>query len=138
MFWQILPSILFMFDITSWTSILNKTVLKDTEILLPSLGLIKHIHDMINLLYYGHWTDKQKYIPFISVTHKKLKSCRNKMATWAQEVYDVHEASSLYKKTCWWSSYICIYNIYRGDGGSPPASQKFANSPLPARKNPLS
>ena len=34
--------------------IFNETVSKDTEILLPSLGLIKHIYDMINLLYYRH------------------------------------------------------------------------------------
>ena len=43
--------------ITSWTSMFNETV---WEILLPSLGLIKH--DVINLLYYEHWTDKQIYI----------------------------------------------------------------------------
>ena len=65
----------------------NETVSKDTEILLP--------YDMINLLYYRHWTDKQKYIPYISVTYKVLKSCRSKMATWAHDVYDLHEASSL-------------------------------------------
>ena len=86
--------------ITSWTSMFTETVSKDTEILLP--------YDMINLLYYRHWTDKQKYIPYISVTYKVLKSCRSKMATWAHDVYDVHEASSLYK-TCWWSSFIYIY-----------------------------
>ena len=46
----------FLFDITSGTSMFNETVSKDTEIeiLVPSLGLIKHVHDMINLLYYGH------------------------------------------------------------------------------------
>ena len=43
-----------MFDITSGTSMFNETVSKDTEILVHSFGLIKHVHDMINLLYYGH------------------------------------------------------------------------------------
>ena len=61
---------------------------------------------MINLLYHGHWTDDRKYIPYISVTHKVLKSCRIKAATWG---HDVYEAFSLYKKTCRWNvSYICI------------------------------
>ena len=76
----------------------NETFSKDAEILLPSLGLIKHIHDMINLLYYVHRTEKRKYIPYISVTHKVLKSCKSKMATLAHDVCDVHGASSLYKK----------------------------------------
>ena len=105
----------FMFDITSWTSMLNETVSKDTEILLPSLGLIKHIHDIISLLYYGHWTDKQKYIPYISVTQKVLKSCRSKMATLAYDVCDVHGASSLYIQTCPVGKvlfYMYMYNIY--------------------------
>ena len=44
----------FMFDITSVTSMFNETVSKDTEIPVPSLSLIKHVHDMIDLLYYGH------------------------------------------------------------------------------------
>ena len=76
----------------------NETFSKDAEILLPSLGLIKHIHDMINLLYYVHRTEKRKYIPYISVTHKVLKSCKSKMATLAHDVCDVHGASLLYKK----------------------------------------
>ena len=71
------------------------------------LGLIKHVHDMINLFYYEHWTDKLKYIPYISVTHKVLKSSRSKMATLAH-VCDVHGASSLYIKTCWESKYVCV------------------------------
>ena len=140
MFWQILPSILLYvwflegFDllkiyipyvyiciylyiphnefITSWTSMFNETVSKDTEILLPSLGLIKYIHGMIHLLYCRHWTDKRKYIPYISVTHKVLKSCRSKMATWANDVYDVHETSSSHKETCRRSSFIYVYVWY--------------------------
>ena len=53
----------------------------------------------------------RKYIPYISVTHKVHKSCRCKMVTWAHDVYDVHKA------------YIYIYRE-RGDGVSPPTSQK--------------
>ena len=44
---------------------------------------------MINLFYYEHWTDKWKYIPDISETHRVL---RCKMATLAH-VCDVHGAS---------------------------------------------
>ena len=73
------------------------------EILLPSLGLIKHIHDVsMN----KHWADKRKYIPYISVAHKALKSRRSKMAIWAHDVCDVHGASSLYIKICCQSSFI--------------------------------
>ena len=75
------------------------------EIILPSLGLIKHVHDVINLLYYEHWTDKRRYIPYISVAHKVLKSCRSKMANF---VCDVHGAPSLYLKNCWQSSFIYV------------------------------
>ena len=35
----------------------------------------------------------QKYIPYIYVTHKLLKSCRSKMATLEHDVCDVHRAS---------------------------------------------
>ena len=63
------------------------------EIPLPSIGLIKHLHDVINLLYYEHWTDKWKYTPYISETRKVLKSCRSKMATWTHDVCDVHGRS---------------------------------------------
>ena len=58
------------------------------EILLPSLGLIKHVHGVINVLYYEHWTDKWNYIPCISVKHKVLKSCRSMMATWGHDVWE--------------------------------------------------
>ena len=34
------------------------------------------------------------------------------MAIWPHDVYDVHEASSLYKKTCWQSSFIYVYVQY--------------------------
>ena len=140
MFWQILPSILLYvwflegFDllkiyipyvyiciylyiphnefITSWTSMFNETVSKDTEILLPSLGLIKYIHGMIHLLYCRHWTDKRKYIPYISVTHKVVKSCGSNMTTCYMMyiMYDVHKASSLYKRTCRQSFFM--YNFF--------------------------
>ena len=44
--------------------------------------------------------DKLKYTPYISVTHKVLKS-RSEMATLAYDVCDVHGVSLLYIKTCW-------------------------------------
>ena len=91
--------------IMSWTTILNDTVSKDKEILLPSLGLIRNIHGMINLWYEGHWTDKWKYIPYITVRHKVLNSWRGKMVTWGHDAYDVREASSFYKKTCWYKKF---------------------------------
>ena len=71
------------------------------EILLPSLGLIKHVHDVIYVSYHKHWIDKWKYIPYIYVTHKVFKSCKSKMATSAHDVCDVQKASSLYIKTCY-------------------------------------
>ena len=95
------------------------------EILLPSLGLIKHVHDVINLLYYKHWTGKWKYIPYISVTHKVLKSCRSKTVTLAHDVCDMRRASSLYIKTFW----QILYRIFLLTGwGSPPTNQKFVHS----------
>ena len=77
---------------------------------LPSLGLIKHIHDVIKLLNYEHLTEKRKYIAYISVTSKVLKSSRSKMATLAQDVCHVHGASSLYIKSCWqiFFIYVCV------------------------------
>ena len=71
--------------ITLWTSMFKETVLRDT---FPSLGLIKH--NVINLLYYEHWTDKQIYIYiyiyidtiYISVTQKVPKSSRSNVTTW--------------------------------------------------------
>ena len=59
--------------------------------------------DVINLLYWKNWTDKIKYIPYLSVTHRVLKSCRSEIATLAHDVCDVHGGSSLYIKTCWQS-----------------------------------
>ena len=37
------------------------------EILLPSLGITILVHDVINVLYYEHYTDKQKYFTQIVV-----------------------------------------------------------------------
>ena len=42
-------------------------------------------------------------------TGQVFKSGRSKMATWAHDVYDVYEASSLVKKTCQRSSYMFLY-----------------------------
>ena len=101
------------------------------EILLPSLGLINHIYDVINFLYYKHWTDKWKYTPYISVTHKVLKSCRSKMATLEHDVCDVHGhgASSLYIKTCWQSLYWVFPNGRMGDSPHQPKICSFTPSP---------
>ena len=55
------------------------------------------------------------------------------MATWAHDVYDVHEASSLYKKPVGEGLlYMYMYNIlyiyiYSRDGGSPPTSRSSYN-----------
>ena len=66
------------------------------------------------------------------MTQKVLKSCRSKIATWAHDVYYVHEAS-LYIETCWQSSFIMhIYNrvFPTGGMGSPPlTSQRSAHAP---------
>ena len=81
------------------------------------MGLIKQVHDVINLLYYKHWTDKWKYIPYISMTHKVLKSCRSKIVTLEHDVSDVHGASSLYIKTYLQS--LCRAFPTEGMGESP-------------------
>ena len=49
------------------------------------------------------------------------------MVTWAHDVYDVHEASPLYKKTCQRISFIYVYLmfiIYIGEDGESPPSVK--------------
>ena len=61
------------------------------------------------LIVYEHWTDKWKYIPYISVAQTVLKSCGSKMATLAHDVCDAYGTSLLYIKTCWESSFIYIY-----------------------------
>ena len=92
------------------------------EILLPSLGLIKHLNMFMMLWcvkFILLWTLNRQVKIYtiyicISVTHKVLKSCRSKMATWAHDVCDVHGASSLYIKICWQSSFyisICIIHV---------------------------
>ena len=88
----------------------------------------KHVHDMINLLYYKHWT---QYIPYISVTHTVPKSCRNKMATLAHDACDVHGAFSLYIKTCWQSLYTVFLN--GGIGEPPPPTKNLLIHPLPTK-----
>ena len=99
------------------------------EILLPSLGLIKHVHHVIKLLYYKHWTDKWKYMPYISVTHKVPKSCRSKMATLEHDVCDVHVASSLYIKTCWQSLNGVFPTERMGESPHQPKNCSFNPSP---------
>ena len=98
---------------------------------LPSLGLIKHVHDVINLLHYKHWTDKWKYIPYLSATQKVLKSCRSKVAhdvSLAHDVSYVHGASTLYKKHV--GKAYTEFSLLWGCG-SPTTNQKFAHSPHP-------
>ena len=82
------------------------------EIPLVLFGLIKLVHNVINLLYYKHSREKWKYIPYISVPHKVLKSFRSKMATSTHDICNEHGASSTYKKTCWQSSFIYVYVYY--------------------------
>ena len=103
--------------------LMRDTLLRDTSC------IFGHVHDVINLLYYKHCTDKWKYIPYISVTHKVVKSCRSKMATLEHGVCDVHGASSLYIKNCWQS----LYRVFPigGMDESPPTNQKCAHSPPP-------
>ena len=145
MFWQILPSISLCFIFRRFWPIcyiykyiyiyiqqiyyvMNKYVwclMRDTLLRDTSSSLIKHVHDVISLLYYKHWTDKWKYIPYMSVTQKVLKSCRSKMATLEHNVCDVHGASSLYIKTCW-------KILYRGRGGVPPQPKIFSFTPSPS------
>ena len=82
---------------------------------------------------FHHWTWLNvfmmwKYTPYISVTHKVLKSCRSKMATLAHDVCDVHGASLLYIKTYWQGLYrVCP----TGRMGESPTNKKFTHSPPP-------
>ena len=118
--------------ITSWTSTFDDVYWEILfwEILLPSFGLIKHVHDVVNLLHYKHWTDKWKYILYISAAHKVLKSCISKIATLAHDVCHVHRAFSLYRKTCWQS----LYRIsLLGGWGSPPPSKNLLVHLLPTK-----
>ena len=82
---------------------------------------------MINLLCYKHWTDKWKYIPYISVTHKVLKSRRSKMVALEHGISDVHGASSLYIKTYLQS----LYRAFPTEGmGESPHQLKICSFTL--------
>ena len=100
------------------------------EILLLSLDLIKHVHEVINLLYSKHWTDKWKYIPYISVTHQVLKPCRSKISTLEHDVYDAHGASSLYKKPV--GKFIQSFPYWE-DGEVPPPTKNLLIHCLPTK-----
>ena len=106
-------------------------LMRDTllETLLPSLGLIKHFHDVIILLYYKHWTDNWKYIRYISVTQEVLKSCRIKMVTLEHGVGGVHRASSLYMKICWQSLYMVFPTVGMRESPHKPKICSFTPSP---------
>ena len=140
MFWQILLSIAlygcFLEGFDLYTINLSRHIRLFQETFFI-VGPVKHFHYVINLLYYEHWTDKQKYIPYISVTLKVLKSCRSKMVTSAHDVCDVHGASSVNVKPCWQKFFYksCLYvaNIYiyiyiytaRMEGFPPPAKMSL-------------
>ena len=47
-----------------------------------SLGLVKHTHDVINLLYYEHWTDKWKFIPYLWHTKYSNLAEDGHLGTW--------------------------------------------------------
>ena len=70
-----------------------------------------------------------QYIPYISVTHKVLKSCRSKMATLAHDVCDVHGAFLLYVKTCWQSLYRVFPTGGMGESPHQPKICSFTPSP---------
>ena len=116
--------------ITSWASMFNETVSRDTSPINRPDQMMKNVK---NLLYYKHWTDKWKYILYISVTHKVFKSCRSEMATWTHDVCDVLGASSLCIKTCWQSSFIYMYNTYIW---VILTRQKFSQTPPPGKIHP--
>ena len=99
------------------------------DLLLPSLDLIKHVHDVINLLYYKLWTDKWKYILFISVTHKVLKYWTSTMATLEHDECNLHGAYSLYIKTCWQSLYRVFPTGRMGESHYQPKICLFTASP---------
>ena len=124
------------------------------EILIPSLGMIKH--DVINMLYYKHWKDEQIYIyiyiPYTSVAQKMPKSFRCKIATLGHMMYLMytellHVYSNLlanffvyaYVQYIYIYTYICVYIYiyikymqgfpYWVDGGSLPHQPKIRSSP---------
>ena len=99
------------------------------EISLASFGLIKLIHDVINLSYYKHSTEKWKYIPYISVTHKVLISFRSKMVVCAHDVCKVHGASSSYMKTCCQTFFICICILHLYESLSPAKNLLIPHPP---------
>ena len=69
---------------------MRDTLLRDTSFIIGPDQICSWCNKFIVL---QTLTDKWKYIPYISVTHKVLKSCRSKMATLEHDVCDVHRAS---------------------------------------------
>ena len=69
--------------------------------------------------------------PYISVTHKVLKSCRSKMITLVHDVCDGDGAFSLYRKTCWQSFYRTFPT--GRDVEVPPRTKNVLNHPLPTK-----
>ena len=95
--------------ITSWTSLLNILLINiaDKFIVLGTLN-----------------TETSENISYISVTHKVLKSCRNKMATLAHDICDVQGASLYIYKTCWQGLYG-VFPTWRM--GESPHQQKICS-----------
>ena len=91
---------------------------------------------MTNLLCYKHSTEKWKYILYISVTHKVLKSFRSKMVICAHDVWKVHGASSSYIKTCWQTFFICICILHLYESLSPAKNLLIPHPPTPGKISP--
>ena len=89
--------------------------------------MIKHVHDVMNLLYYKHWTHNMYHIYLWYTKCSNLAEVRWPLYL-AHDVCDVHGAFSLYMKTCWQS----LYRVFPARGwGSPPTNKKFADLPPP-------
>ena len=126
MFWQILPSISLYVWFLKGFDLYYIYIILYIYIYIYIVFIIVFIYCITNT---KHWTDKWKYIPYIFVTHKVLKSCRIKMATLAHDVCDVHGASLLYIKTCW----QCLYRVFltgqTGESSHQPKICSFTPSP---------
>ena len=87
MFWQILPSISLYVWFLKGFDLYYIYIILYIYIYIYIVFIIVFIYCITNT---KHWTDKWKYIPYIFVTHKVLKSCRIKMATLAHDVCDIY------------------------------------------------
>ena len=92
--------------------------------------LVKHFLDVINLLYYQHWTDKWKYIPYISDTQSAqvLQKQDDHFGTWCM--------------WCAWRFFIVFKNLlatfiqgfpHWGSRGVVPPTKDLLIQPLPTK-----